>query len=336
MAKFIDEAKIWVKAGDGGNGCVAFRREKFVPRGGPSGGDGGRGADIIFTAEKNIHTLIDFHYKKHFSAESGGHGSGKNKEGKSGKNLVIPLPVGTVIEEIKESGNLFLTDLAHDGASFIAAEGGKGGRGNAFFKSSTNQAPRTATKGAPGQERYLKLELKLLADVGIIGYPNSGKSTLISKVSSAKPKIADYPFTTVAPNLGVVRLGEGRSFVVADIPGLIEGASEGKGLGYQFLRHIERTKVLLHMVDLSVPDALENYYNIRKELEKYSKSLSEKPEIIAGNKTDIHSSKENIEIFKKEFKEVCFISALAEKGLKPLTEAAWRKINESRNKPDER
>lgn len=329
MAKFIDETKIWVKAGDGGNGCIAFRREKFVPRGGPSGGDGGRGADIIFTAKKDIHTLIDFHYKKHFTAESGGHGSGKNKEGKSGANLVIHLPVGTVIEIIKESGNMFLADLAQDGASFIVAEGGKGGRGNAFFKSSTNQAPRTATKGTPGQERYLKLELKLLADVGIIGYPNSGKSTLISKISSARPKIADYPFTTVAPNLGVVRLGEGRSFVVADIPGLIEGASEGKGLGHQFLRHIERTKVLLHMVDLSVPNCLEKYYSIREELAKYSKSLSEKPEIIAGNKTDLPASKENIEVFKKELKEVYFISALAEKGLKPLAEAVWGKIHES-------
>ncbi len=329
MPRFIDEAKIWIKAGDGGNGCIAFRREKYVPRGGPSGGDGGKGADILLVAKKDIHTLIDFRYRKHFRAEDGSHGSGSNKEGRSGRNLAISLPVGTVVEEIKESGNSFLADLAEDGATFLAARGGEGGKGNAFFKSATNQAPRTATKGVSGEEKHLKLELKLLADVGIIGYPNSGKSTLISKVSSARPKIADYPFTTIAPNLGVVKLGEERSFVIADIPGIIEGASEGKGLGYQFLKHIERTKILLHLVDLSVPNPLEKYYNIRKEIARYSKTLYEKPEVIAGNKIDIPESKKNIDVFKETFSEVYFISAMTGRGINPLMEVAWRKINES-------
>jgi len=335
MVRFIDEAKIWIKAGDGGDGCVAFRREKFVPKGGPSGGNGGKGGDVIFRAKKDIRTLIDFHYRQHFKAEDGRNGEGNNREGRSGEDLIIPVPVGTVISEIKDGNESFLADLAEDGAEYVVAKGGKGGKGNASFKSSTNQAPRKATKGEKGEEKYLKLELKLLADVGIIGYPNSGKSTLISRVSSARPKIADYPFTTLAPNLGVVDLGDLRSFVIADIPGLIEGASEGKGLGHKFLRHIERTKVLIHLVDLSVPDALKRYYNIREELAKYSEKLYKKPEIIAGNKIDLDISKKNIEIFREQFKDVYFISALTGEGVRQLMEAVWRVINEYRDKPDE-
>lgn len=328
MAKFIDEAKIWIKAGDGGDGCVAFRREKFVPKGGPSGGDGGDGADVIFITKKDIRTLIDFHYRQHFQAESGDNGQGSNKEGRSGENLLITLPVGTVVKEIKNGEEIFLTDLVKEGEHFIAAKGGKGGKGNTHFKSSTNQAPRTATKGTKGVEIYVKLELKLLADAGIVGLPNSGKSTLISKVSAAKPKIADYPFTTLIPALGVVNLGEARSFVIADIPGIIEKASEGRGLGYQFLKHIERTKILIHLVDLSLPDAVERYYGIREELAKYGRDLCEKAEVIVGNKIDVPESQKNMSVFKKEFKEVYFISALTGEGIKPLMEVMWRKINE--------
>lgn len=335
MIKFIDEAKIWVKAGDGGNGCVAFRREKYIPKGGPSGGNGGKGGDVIFRVEKDIHTLIDFHYRQHFKADKGRNGEGSNKEGKSGENLVIPVPVGTIISEIQNGNEVFLADLSNDKMEYIVAKGGVGGKGNASFKSSVNQAPRKATPGEKGEDKRLKLELKLLADVGIVGYPNSGKSTLISKVSSAKPKIADYPFTTLSPNLGVVNLGDLRSFVVADIPGLIEKASEGKGLGHKFLRHIERTKVLIHIIDLSVPDAVERYYNIRKELEKYSRTLYEKAEIIVGNKIDLEEAKENVKSLQRTFSEVYVISALTSQGVKELMEAVWRKVNEYRDKSDD-
>ncbi|MCD6407949.1 GTPase ObgE [bacterium] len=334
MSKFIDEAKIWIKAGNGGNGCVAFRREKGVPKGGPSGGDGGKGGDIIFVARKNVKTLIDFHYRQHFYAENGKPGSGNNKHGKDGEDLIIPVPCGTVIKEVKDGKEEIIADLVEEGQKVVAASGGKGGKGNAFFKSSTNQTPKIATKGEKGEEKWIKLELKLIADVGIIGYPNSGKSTFLKRVSSANPKIASYPFTTLSPNLGVVKLSDYRSFVIADIPGLIEGASEGKGLGHKFLRHIERTKILLHLIDLSVSDPLEKYYNVRKELEKYSKILVEKKEIVAGNKIDLEISKENIEKLKKSFKEVYFISALTGKGVKELLEVIWRKLNEGGNSTD--
>ncbi len=328
MLKFIDEAKIWIKAGDGGDGCVAFRREKFVPRGGPSGGDGGNGADVIFTTKKDVRTLIDFHYRQHFKAEDGAAGQGSKKEGKSGENLVIFLPIGTLIREITDDGEILLADLVKENECFVGANGGKGGKGNTHFKSSTNQAPRKFTNGEKGEEKYIHLELKLLADAGIVGLPNSGKSTLISKISAARPKIADYPFTTLVPNLGVVNLGAGRSFVIADIPGIIEKASEGRGLGYQFLKHVERTKILVHLVDLSLPDALQRYWNIRQELEKYGKDLSNKKEIVVGNKTDLPGTRENAEIFRKKFKEVCFISAMTGEGIKPMLEAVWRKIHQ--------
>lgn len=333
MSKFIDEAKIWIKAGDGGDGCVAFRREKGVPKGGPSGGDGGKGGDIIFVAKKNIKTLIDFHYRRHFYAENGKPGSGNNKRGKDGEDLIIPVPCGTVIKEIKDGKEKIVADLLEE-EKVVVAKGGEGGKGNTFFKSSTNQAPKIATKGEKGEEKWIRLELKLIADAGIIGYPNSGKSTFLKRVSSANPKIASYPFTTLSPNLGVVKLSDYRSFVIADIPGLIEGASEGKGLGYKFLRHIERTKILLHFIDLSVSEPIRRYYNLKKELEKYSKILGKKKEIIVGNKIDLEISKENVKKLKKNFKEVYFISSLTGKGVKELLEVVWRKLNESGNSTD--
>ena len=328
MPKFFDEASIWVKAGKGGNGCVAFRRERNVPRGGPSGGDGGDGGSVIFIADKNVKTLIDFHFKQHYQAEDGQHGSGNNRCGKNGQDLYIRVPCGTLIKEISDNQEKFLKDLVVDGEQFVVVEGGKGGLGNSRFKSATNQAPRKATNGQPGEFRYVKLEQKLIADVGIIGYPNSGKSTLISKVTKVRPKIAPYPFTTLVPNLGVVDIGDSRSFVIADIPGLIEGASMGKGLGFKFLKHVERTRVLLHLVDLSLPDPVSNYHKVRKELIEYGHGLYEKPEIIVGNKIDLPIPEKTVTSFRQSFRNVFFISATRGDGIKDLMEYVWEKINE--------
>lgn len=327
MPKFFDEAKIWIKAGDGGNGCVAFRREKNIPKGGPSGGDGGKGGSVILVADKNIRTLIDFHFRQHYNAESGQHGSGKNRFGKNGQDMFIRVPCGTVVKEVLDAGEKVLKDMVAEEESFVVARGGKGGLGNVHFKSSVNQAPRTATEGVPGESRYVKLELKLIAEAGIIGYPNSGKSTLISKATKAKPRIASYPFTTLTPNLGVVDMGDSRSFIIADIPGIIEGASAGKGLGYKFLKHIERTKVLVHLVDLSLSDPLKNYKRIRKELADYGGGLNDRPEIVVGNKIDMQIPEERIKKFKEGFEEVFLISALTGEGIKELMESVWRKIN---------
>lgn len=325
--KFVDESKIWAKAGDGGDGCVAFRREKYIPKGGPSGGDGGRGGDLIFVSDSGIHTLLDFKYRQHFFAEDGGAGSGKNMEGKAGEDLIIKVPRGTVIKEIQGDKEVLLADMKESGETFVAARGGKGGKGNTHFKSSTNQAPRQATRGEKNVEMQIKLELKLIADVGIVGYPNSGKSTLISRISAARPKIGDYPFTTLVPNLGVVKMSDMRSFVVADIPGLIEGASSGKGLGHKFLRHVERTKVLVHLIDVSEPGCIERYKSIRKEIDKYSGILGRKTEIIAGSKIDAAFSKEEIAELKKEFSGILFFSSFTGEGLKELTEEMWRNVN---------
>jgi len=326
MVKFVDEAEIFVKSGKGGDGCVAFRREKYVSKGGPWGGDGGKGGDVIFIAVRNKKTLIDFHFKKHFYAENGRPGSINNKKGKDGEDLIVEVPCGTVIKEIKDGKEKILADLVNEGESVIVAKGGKGGLGNTHFKSSTNQAPRIATKGEIGEEKTIKLELKLIADVGIIGYPNSGKSTLLSRISKASPKIADYPFTTIEPNLGVVSLGDFRSFVVADIPGLIEGASMGKGLGIKFLKHIERTKILVHLLDLSENDIINRYDSIRNELKNYSEKLIEKKEIVVGNKIDLEKSKKNMKIAKDYFKEIYFISALTGEGIKKLLERIWEEL----------
>lgn len=285
---FIDEATIYVAGGDGGHGCVSFRREKFVPKGGPDGGDGGKGGDVILHASKKINTLIDISSMVKYIAGNGRHGEGSNKQGRSGEDLTLHLPAGTVVKD-RDSGRV-LKDLAEPGQYVRIARGGRGGRGNKYFASPTNRTPRTAEKGEKGQERWLKLELKLVADVGIIGMPNAGKSTLLSCISRAHPKIAEYPFTTLYPHLGIVEIGKYRRIVVADVPGLIKGAHSGAGLGDKFLRHVERTKLLLHLIDItpkSGPEPLEAYRIVREELELHSLELSKKKEIIAINKIDL-------------------------------------------------
>jgi GTP-binding protein len=294
--KFIDEAKILVKAGDGGQGCVSFRREKFIPLGGPDGGNGGRGGNIILVTSRSHSTLLDMKYRQHHTAKRGGHGSGKNRTGKDATDIVLVLPMGTLVKD--DETEEILADLTEDGQRFIVAKGGIGGKGNAWFTSSTYQAPRFAQEGMPGEERWVKLELKLLADVGVIGFPNVGKSSFIARVSAARPKIADYPFTTLTPNLGVVKYGDLESFVIADIPGLIEGAHQGLGRGIKFLRHVERTKVLLHVIDISdgeCPGAWENYVTINGELEKFSADMVQKPQIVAINKIDLPDTREKLE-----------------------------------------
>src|SRR5579862_488821 len=284
---FIDEVIISVKAGDGGNGILAFRREKFVPRGGPSGGDGGRGGDVVMVASPHHNTLLHFRFNPEHKAQRGRHGEGSNKTGHDGASIEVATPVGTVVQDA-ETGEL-LHDFTQAGDRFIVAHGGKGGRGNARFATSTHQAPTEHEPGKPGEERHLRLELKLLADVGLAGFPNAGKSTLISRISAARPKIADYPFTTLEPNLGVVQMPQFRSYVVADIPGIIEGAHEGRGLGIQFLKHIERTKVLVHLVDMSETgrDPIHDFETLLVELESFDESLARRPMLVAASKMDV-------------------------------------------------
>lgn len=287
---FYDYAKVNVKAGDGGNGIVAFRREKYVPKGGPAGGDGGKGGSIILRADEGLRTLIDFRYQTHYKGKRGDHGSGAKQHGRSADDIVLRVPVGTVVRDADTKK--LLGDLRHHGQEIVVAQGGRGGRGNARFVSSTHRAPAFAENGEKGEERWITLELKLLADVGLVGFPNVGKSTIISRVSAAKPKIANYHFTTLEPNLGMVRVDAGRSFVIADVPGLVEGAAEGAGLGHRFLRHVERTRVLVHVVDLSGSegrDPLEDLAVIRGELERYTPQLNEKPMVIVANKVDLMS-----------------------------------------------
>jgi len=281
--KFLDQCKIYVKSGEGGAGVVAFRREKYIDHGGPWGGDGGRGGDVIVEAVPNLNTLIDYRYQQHFRAEIGHHGMGSDRSGAAGKNVVLRVPVGTQI--LDEDNETVLLDLKKPGERHVLLKGGDGGFGNAHFKSSTNRAPRKATKGWPGEERWIWLRLKLIADAGLLGLPNAGKSTFLSRVSRARPKIADYPFTTLRPQLGVVS-AHGEEFVIADLPGLIEGASEGAGLGHRFLGHVERCAVMLHLIDATEEDILGNWRTIRGELEAYGHGLTEKPEIIALNKAD--------------------------------------------------
>lgn len=290
---FYDYAKVNVKAGDGGNGIVAFRREKYVPKGGPAGGDGGSGGSIILRADEGLRTLIDFRYQTHYKGKRGDHGSGAKQHGRSADDIVLRVPVGTVVRDADTKK--LLGDLRHHGQEIVVAQGGRGGRGNARFVSSTHRAPAFAENGEKGEERWITLELKLLADVGLVGFPNVGKSTIISRVSAAKPKIANYHFTTLEPNLGMVRVDAGRSFVVADVPGLVEGAAEGAGLGHRFLRHVERTRVLVHVVDLSGSegrDPLEDLAVIRGELERYAPQLNEKPMVIVANKVDLMSDED--------------------------------------------
>lgn len=323
--KFIDEAEIYIKAGDGGNGAVSFRREKFIPKGGPDGGDGGKGGDVIFRATTSLNTLLDFKYKKKYIAEKGQNGSGKNCSGRSGKDLIIPVPVGTIIKDL-DSGTV-IADLIKDGMECIAVKGGQGGRGNAHFATPVRQTPRFAEKGQPGEEKRIKLELKLLADVGLIGFPNAGKSTFLSVISSARPKIADYPFTTLSPVLGVVKLKNYKSFVVADIPGLIEGAHRGEGLGHNFLKHIERTRLLLHFIDLSYlgpEDPIKGFDIINNELYLFNEKLAEKQQIIVINKMDIPEVAKKSESVKKIFEEKGFkvfrVSSVTKYGVEEVIE----------------
>jgi GTP-binding protein len=297
---FIDEVDVFVKGGDGGAGCVSFRREKFVPRGGPDGGDGGNGGHVLLAVDPGITTLLDFHYQRHYTAERGQHGQGANRHGRSGSDTVLRVPLGTVVSE-RDTGEV-LGDLARAGQQLVVARGARGGRGNARFATATNRAPRRADLGRPGEERWIHLELKLLADVGVIGFPNAGKSTLVSRLSAATPKIGDYPFTTLQPTLGIVRVDEGRSFVIADLPGLIEGAAEGKGLGHRFLRHTERTRLLVHLIDLdpaSGRDPLEDYRVIQKELAAYSDALAARPQIVAGSKAELPGTEEPLESLRR-------------------------------------
>jgi len=329
--KFVDEVKIYAKAGDGGRGCVSFRREKFVPLGGPDGGDGGDGGSIRFEVDNNISTLLDLRYNQHCKAGRGESGMGKNMHGKNGDDLVIRIPPGTLIYDF-DSGEL-LADMTTTGDSINLLKGGRGGRGNARFVSSTNRAPRHAQPGEPGDERTLRLELKLLADVGLVGLPNAGKSTLISSISAARPKIADYPFTTLVPNLGMVRYGDFQSFVVADIPGLIEGASEGQGLGTRFLRHVERTDLFLHLVDLSdlqAGDPFENFDMINRELEKHNPELAKKRQIVVLTKMDVTEVRDAEPPARAHFEKrgypVFSISAVSQAGLNELVKRIGREL----------
>ena len=320
---FIDRARIQVKAGDGGDGMSSFRREKFVPKGGPSGGDGGRGGDVVFIVDNNVNTLLDFRYKRKFVAKNGDNGQTKNCYGQKAEPLYIKVPPGTIIKD-EESGEV-LADLTEVGQETVIVRGGRGGRGNARFVSSINRSPTFSEKGEPGEGRSLVLELKLLADVGLVGYPSVGKSSLVSMVSAARPEIAEYHFTTLVPVLGVVSLGPEHSFVIADIPGLIEGAHEGVGLGHDFLRHVERTKIIVHVVDVSGiegRDPIEDYQRINKELKLYNERLANRPQIVAANKMDLPEAQENYQRFKEfiesEGKEIFPISAATNEGLKEL------------------
>lgn len=322
---FIDRARVIIKAGDGGNGMSSFRREKFVPKGGPSGGNGGRGANIVFVVDQNTNTLLDFRYKRKFVGRNGDNGGTKNCYGQDAENLCIRVPAGTVIKD-EETGEI-LADLTELGQEAILAYGGRGGRGNAKFVNSVNRAPTFAELGEPGESKTLLLELKLLADVGLVGYPSVGKSSIISMVSAAKPEIAAYHFTTLTPVLGVVSLGEGHSFVMADIPGLIEGAHEGVGLGHDFLRHVERTKIILHVIDVSGiegRDPIEDYHRINKELKLYNERLGKRPQIIAANKMDLPEAKDNYTKLKafaeKEGIEIFPVSAATNEGLQAMIE----------------
>jgi GTP-binding protein len=330
--KFVDYVKIYVKAGDGGRGCVSFRREKYVPKGGPDGGDGGKGGDVIIRASSELHTLLDHRYQKTYKAKRGEHGKGSKMKGKDGEDLIIQVPIGTVVKDADSEE--ILADLDEDGKDLIVARGGKGGLGNAHFATPINQTPRYAQPGQKGEEKWIILELKLLADVGLIGLPNAGKSTLISIISSARPKIADYPFTTLTPVLGVVKYKDYQSFVVADIPGLIEGAHKGAGLGHQFLRHVERTSILLHLVDVSdylQSDPVGDFEKIQKELELYNPELINKPFAVVGTKIDIAYEGKRL----KRLKDYCKgkgidffpISALKKEGIDKIIEYLSVKVS---------
>ncbi|HEY6363130.1 MAG TPA: GTPase ObgE [Vicinamibacterales bacterium] len=339
---FVDEVDIHVAAGDGGRGCLSFRREKYVPRGGPDGGDGGHGGSVYVVATPTKNTLVDFRFHPDFTADRGQHGQGSNRTGQTAEDLEIPVPIGTLVfEKDAVSGETrLLGDLAQEGQRILVAQGGRGGRGNARFVSSTNRAPRRTEPGQAGGERLLRLQLKLLADVGFVGFPNAGKSTLISRVSAARPKIADYPFTTLQPNLGVVTLSDDRSFVVADVPGLIEGAHAGQGLGHQFLRHIERTKVLVHLVDVSSAsgrDPVDDVETINEELRLFDPRVAAKPQIIAANKIDALDDPDRARRLERHARTrgvpLYRISGATGEGVDALMEAVWREIAAVRAAP---
>ncbi|MBQ0139831.1 MAG: GTPase ObgE [Kurthia sp.] len=327
---FVDHVKIFVKGGDGGDGMVAFRREKFVPNGGPAGGDGGNGGDLVFKVDEGLRTLMDFRFKRHFKALPGENGMSKNAHGRGSKPYVVSVPPGTIVTD--EATGRVIADLVENGQEAVIAKGGRGGRGNSRFATPSNPAPELSEKGEPGQELSVILELKVLADVGLVGFPSVGKSTILSVVSSAKPKIGAYHFTTIVPNLGMVQVDEGKSFAMADLPGLIEGASEGVGLGHQFLRHIERTRVILHVVDMSAAegrDPYDDYVTINKELEQYNLRLTERPQIIVANKMDMPGAEENLIEFKKHFDDdvkIFPISAVSRQGLQELLYTTYNLI----------
>ena len=334
--QFIDEARVHVRAGKGGNGAVAFRREKFVPKGGPSGGDGGDGASVIMVVDGGMSTLLDFRYRKEYQAPAGQPGANKDKYGRSGEDLILRVPPGTQIYD-DTTGEL-MADLRRDGERFVVAHGGKGGRGNIHFATSTDRAPRRSEPGLPGEERALRLELKLLADVGLLGFPNVGKSSLIARVSAARPKVADYPFTTLVPNLGMVRIAGERSFVVADVPGLIEGAHRGAGLGDRFLRHLERTRVLVHLLDATAGNGrtpLRDYEALNRELRLYDPELAKRPQIVALNKIDVPEVRRKLKTlagpFKRRGLELLAVSAATGEGVPQLLEAAWRILSATPN-----
>ncbi|NQD67801.1 GTPase ObgE [Bacillus haikouensis] len=334
---FVDQVKIYTKGGDGGNGMVAFRREKYVPKGGPAGGDGGHGADVIFEVDEGLRTLMDFRYQRHFKAPRGEHGMSKNQHGRNAEDMVVKVPPGTVVKD-DDTGET-IADLTQHGQRAVITKGGRGGRGNSRFATPANPAPELSEKGEPGQERYIVMELKLLADVGLVGFPSVGKSTLLSVVSAAKPKIASYHFTTIVPNLGMVETADGRSFVMADLPGLIEGAHEGVGLGHQFLRHIERTRVIVHVIDMSGMegrDPYEDYLTINEELKQYNLRLTERPQIIVANKMDMPEAEENLDVFKEKLQDdypVFPISAFTQQGLKELLFAVADKLETTEEFP---
>ncbi|MCG3089236.1 GTPase ObgE [Sporosarcina cyprini] len=320
---FVDHVKVYVKGGDGGDGMVAFRREKYVAYGGPAGGDGGKGGDVVFIVDEGLRTLMDFRYQRHFKAPRGEHGGSKNKHGRGGEDMVVKVPPGTVVKNAETDE--IIADLVEHGQTAVIAKGGRGGRGNSRFATPQNSAPELSEKGEPGVEREIVLELKVLADAGLVGFPSVGKSTLLSVVSAAKPKIADYHFTTLVPNLGMVETVDNRTFVLADLPGLIEGAHEGVGLGHQFLRHIERTRVIIHVIDMSGlegRDPYEDYTTINAELEQYNLRLMERPQVIVANKMDMPDSEENLQLFKEKLNDESIrifpISAITRQGLDDL------------------
>ena len=337
---FIDRARIFVQSGKGGDGMSSFRREKFVPKGGPDGGDGGHGGNVVLVADRNVNTLVDFRFRRLFKAKPGGKGQGANCYGRNAEDLLITVPLGTIVKD-EESGQI-IADLSHDGQQAIVAKGGRGGRGNWHFRSSSNRTPTFAERGEPGEERWLRLELKVLADIGLLGYPSVGKSSILRKVSAAQPEVAAYHFTTLNPILGVVDLSDHRSFVMADIPGLIEGASEGVGLGHDFLRHIERTKILVHVLDVSGMegrDPIEDYEKINEELRKYSEKLSRKKQVIAANKIDMLGDSDNLERLQaymdERGQEVYPICAMTGEGLEVLLERLWDLLETYVEEPEE-